>query len=67
MRFLYAVFVVWLAIALFPDPPAKHQQPTYQEKVWLSKTCKESRWYLEDSDDRTATLACYASGDDEGK
>jgi hypothetical protein len=66
MKFLYAVFGLWLAIALVPDPAPPKPAGMIEEKVWLSQTCKGSRWYLEDSDEQTATLSCYQSADPDG-
>lgn len=69
MRFVLAILAVWFAICLVPSPPPA-PPPSMEEKVWLSRTCENSKWYLEDSDDQTATLACYeqppSSGDGDG-
>lgn len=72
MRFLLAVFAVWFAILLVPDQqPVVSAKPSagveITEKVWLSRTCTDSRWYLEEADDQTATLRCYQpASDDDG-
>lgn len=78
MRFVLTILAVWFAIALFPEHPAAQDQgagriahagETITEKVWLSRTCTDSKWYLEESDDQTATLECYqreSSNDEEG-
>lgn len=67
MKFLYAVFAVWLAIALTPDPPQPPRAAgTIEEKVWMSSSCQGSRWYLEDSDEQTATLSCYQAAEPDG-
>jgi hypothetical protein len=66
MRFLLAIFAAWFVIVLWPDPPAPpHPTPAMEEKVFLSTTCENSRWYLEDSDDQSATLACYPQPKDD--
>ncbi len=76
MRFVLTILAIWFAIALFPEQPAAqagHAEylggKTISEKVWLSRTCTDSKWYLEESDDQTATLECYqreSSNDEEG-
>ena len=58
LRFLAAIFVLWIAIALFPEHP-QAKDSDLKEKVWLSRTCPDSRWYLDESDDQSATLVCY--------
>ena len=65
MRFLLAIFAIWLAIVLFPERP-RAASPAITEKVWLSQTCAGSSWYLEEADEQTATLACYAAVPDPG-
>jgi hypothetical protein len=59
MRFLLAIVAVWFAILLFPERP-RASESEVKEKVWLSRTCPDSHWYLDSSDDQSATLVCYA-------
>jgi hypothetical protein len=68
MRFVISILIVWFVVAFFPEHPAAQNQgygriahtgETVTEKVWLSRTCTDSKWYLEESDDQTATLECY--------
>ena len=67
MKFLAAILLVWLAIALTPEHAATSDDSgKIEEKVWLSQDCTNSRWYLHDSDDATATLDCWPQPDDGG-
>jgi len=58
MRFVAAIFAVLLAIALSAQPP-RPSTSDLKERVFLSRTCPDSRWYLDTSDDQSATLVCY--------
>ncbi len=64
MRFILAIFAVWFAIVLVPEKP-RADSSDYHEKVFLSRTCVDSRWYLDSADDQSATLVCYALKDAE--
>jgi hypothetical protein len=59
MRFILAIFAVWIAIVIFPDQPRVAAGEPVKEKVWMSRACPDSRWYLESSDEQSATLVCY--------
>lgn len=65
MRFILAIFAVWFAILLVPEKPHASSGVTIREKVWLSRTCPDdSRWYLDEADDQSVTVACYVSDPD---
>lgn len=64
MRFLLAVFVVWFAILLFPEKPEAHS--IIEERIFMSRTCTGSRWYLADSDDISITVHCDPDGEGDG-
>lgn len=94
MRFIFAIFVVWFAICLIPDPRVEvraAQQLPYdsvdcdnadgnpllctvepdesniiEEKVWLSRTCPGSHWYLADSDESSVTVHCDPQNVEDG-
>jgi hypothetical protein len=64
-RFLIAIFAVWFAILLFPEKP-RAGSGDLKEKVFLSRTCRDSKWYLDTSDDQSITAVCYSLPADEG-
>lgn len=65
MRFLFAVFLVWLAILLVPEKPAEAHS-IIEERIFMSRTCTGSRWYLADSDDISITVHCDPDGEGDG-
>ncbi len=51
-RIFGVILILWLAIALFPeDTPIR-------EKVWMSRTCTNSHWFIEDSHENSVTVEC---------
>lgn len=34
-----------------------------REKIWLSRACTDSHWYVVDSDDISVTVECSSAGD----
>jgi hypothetical protein len=64
LRFLAAVLVTYLAICLVPD--GRSGSHYVREKVWLSRTCPDSKWYLDEADDQTVTVVCYSLQEDDG-
>ena len=57
MRFLAAIFAIWLAIVLFPDKPASESADTVT--IYAPYTCDSGRWNFENSDADTVTVNCY--------
>lgn len=66
LRFLIVVFAIWLAICLAPEREARAGDGYIHEKVWLSRTCPNGNWFLDESDHDTATLECYVGANDDG-
>lgn len=61
-RFLAAIFLIWLAILLVPEK-SRSNTDGVRERIFMSRSCTDSRWYLEDSDEDSVTLRCYALDD----
>ena len=57
MRFLAAIFVIWLAIALTPEPRSDPSADTVT--IYAPYTCDTGRWYFEISDADSVTVNCY--------
>ena len=56
MRFILAIFAIWVAIVIFPEQP--RASGVIEEKVWMSRTCPGSHWYLAESDESSITVHC---------
>jgi len=64
---LIGIFIAWFALCLIPDGRTQATDHHPREKIFLSRTCTDSHWQLDDSDDISATLVCYAVIEDEGE
>lgn len=57
MRFLLAIFALWLLICLVPDGRTASSEET--QTLYASHTCDSGRWYFENSDADSVTVTCY--------
>ena len=62
MKFLFAIFALWFALALIPDhaKPQAARPAGERRSVVYPGTCPNGQtWYLIESSDDSATLGCY--------